>query len=198
MCDEPTHLPPLVVFVGSVVVVAPGCSFAIFLFCFLVITNKFRRDGLYRGEGGGLTSVDVHVCVSIPSGPLLDSATPDAHVPSVRRSLGAWGRRRITLKHFSPFVDPFISPPLFLFAFPPPSRERVSCVCVGGSTRLPTRQQTCSRHCSVHEPRPLCRVSSLSVCGIFFFFFFFYQCVCVFVLFFSFVIDSRGSDLLLC
>ena len=75
-------------------------------------------------------------------------------------------------------IDPFL-----LYFPPPPSRgerERVCVrVCVGGSTRLPTQQQTCSRHCSVHEPkRPPCRVSS--------FYFFWFVCVCVCDFFFLF------------
>lgn len=93
----------------------------------------------------------------------------------------AWerGASADNLKTFFSFCRPFYFPPAFFFSLSLlPSRERVSCVCVGGSTRLPTRQQTCSRHCSVHEPRPLCRVSSLSL-WIFFFFFFLPVCVCV-------------------
>lgn len=111
--------------------------------------------------------------------------------------LGSVGRRRITLKHFSPFVDPFISPPLFSFRFPSFPLERGFRVCAWGGVqdfRLGNKlvpdiaQFTNQGHCAVFPLSP-CESSSSS---------FFYQCVCVFVLFFSFIINSRGRDLLLC
>lgn len=87
-----------------------------------------------------------------------------------------------TLKHFF-FVDIFVCVcvhPCIPLISPRSPFGGFTVRGVGKDTRLPTlptRQQTCSRHCSVHEPRPTLARFLSRVVNVF--------CVCLFVSFFG-------------